>query len=179
MHDEFEQPVMVIADIHGSSTAMRQVQKRFSAERAQLLLIAGDLTPRYSETEAQLLNGMRSRIEAVYGNCDTSWDDQLLQFPLPEYRQLQLFGRTVFMTHGNRMNPDHLPQLPAGSIFISGHTHSYRIHTDEHSGIICLNPGSVSRPRGSDRRSTYALISEKKLVVCDLENGRKISSFEI
>ena len=54
-------------------------------------------------------------------------------------------GLTMYLTHGHHANPDNLPPLTAGSVFLSGHTH---VKIDKMvDGIRCLNPGSVSIPK--------------------------------
>jgi predicted phosphodiesterase len=61
----------------------------------------------------------------------------------------------MYLTHGHHANPEALPPLPAGSVFLSGHTH---VKIDrEVEGIRCLNPGSVSIPKDG---SHSCLISE-------------------
>jgi predicted phosphodiesterase len=51
----------------------------------------------------------------------------------------------MYLTHGHHANPDNLPPLTAGSVFLSGHTH---VKLDKVAdGIRCLNPGSVSIPK--------------------------------
>jgi predicted phosphodiesterase len=49
------------------------------------------------------------------------------------------------LTHGHHENPNALPNLPEGSVFLSGHTH-VKINELRH-GIRCVNPGSVSIPK--------------------------------
>ena len=51
----------------------------------------------------------------------------------------------MHLTHGHHQNPQNLPPLPQGSIFLYGHTH---VKFDQVvDGIRCLNPGSVSIPK--------------------------------
>ena len=70
----------------------------------------------------------------------------VLPFPcMAEFSQLLLDGKTFYLTHGHHHNPDNLPPLPEGSVFLFGHTH---VKMDEvRSGVRCLNPGSVSIPK--------------------------------
>ena len=71
--------------------------------------------------------------------------------------KLILDGQTLYLTHGHHHNPNNLPPLPEGSIFLSGHTH---VKMDEVTdGIRCLNPGSVSIPKDG---SNSCLIYENK-----------------
>ena len=56
---------------------------------------------------------------------------------------------TLFCTHGHVHAPDNPPALPAGSAFLSGHTHVKT--NDVRDGITFVNPGSVSLPKVSSR----------------------------
>lgn len=70
----------------------------------------------------------------------------VLPFPcMADYALLEADGKLLYLTHGHHANPEQLPPLPDGSVFLSGHTH---IKLDElRGGIRCLNPGSVSIPK--------------------------------
>ena len=93
-----------------------------------------------------MLSGIQERVFCVRGNCDTEVDQMVLPFPcLADFSQLLVDGKCLYLTHGHHANPENLPPLPEGSIFLSGHTH---VKIDEvHNGIRCLNPGSVSIPK--------------------------------
>ena len=70
----------------------------------------------------------------------------VLPFPcMADFSQLYVDDTLLYLAHGHHSNPDNLPPLPDGSIFLSGHTH---VKLDEtRNGIRCLNPGSVSIPK--------------------------------
>ena len=54
-------------------------------------------------------------------------------------------GKLFHLSHGHHQNPQALPPLPAGSVFLYGHTH---VKFDQViDGVRCLNPGSVSIPK--------------------------------
>ena len=93
-----------------------------------------------------MLSRYRDIIIAVRGNCEAEVDQMVLPFPcMAEFSQLLLDGKTFYLTHGHHNNPDDLPPLPEGSVFLFGHTH---VKMDEvRSGVRCLNPGSVSIPK--------------------------------
>ena len=77
----------------------------------------------------------------VPGNCDEYSCDPFL----PRILMPTIDGVRFYLTHGHHHNPDNLPPLPEGSVFLSGHTH---VKIDEvHKGVRCLNPGSVSIPK--------------------------------
>jgi len=147
---------MIASDLHGSAYYCRKMLDAFEREGADRLLMLGDLLyhgprndlPRdYAPKKViPMLSALKDRIIAVRGNCEAEVDQMVLPFPcLAEFSQLLLDGKTFYLTHGHHANPDDLPPLPAGSVFLSGHTH---VKLDEvRDGVRCLNPGSVSIPK--------------------------------
>ena len=93
-----------------------------------------------------MLSALKEKILAVRGNCEAEVDQMVLPFPcMADFSEVFVDGKLLYLTHGHHSNPNDLPPLPEGSIFLSGHTH---IKMDEvRSGIRCLNPGSVSIPK--------------------------------
>ena len=55
-------------------------------------------------------------------------------------------GRRWFVSHGHLYKPDAVP-LPAGSLFISGHTHLPVLQRE--GDLVLMNPGSICFPRGA------------------------------
>ena len=148
--------IMIASDIHGSAYYCRQLLDAYEREKPEKLLLLGDLLyhgprndlPRdYAPKQViEMLSPLASRILCVRGNCEAEVDQMVLPFPcMAEFSQLLVNGVTFYLTHGHHANPDNLPPLPEGSVFLSGHTH---VKIDEvRSGIRCLNPGSVSIPK--------------------------------
>ena len=146
----------IASDIHGSAYYCRKMLERYKAENADRMLLLGDILyhgPRndlpegYAPKEViEMLNAMKDEILCVRGNCEAEVDQMVLPFPcMAEFSQLLLDGKTFYLTHGHHHNPDNLPPLPEGSVFLFGHTH---VKMDEvRSGVRCLNPGSVSIPK--------------------------------
>ena len=102
-----------------------------------------------------LLAQWAEKILCVRGNCEAEVGQMVLNFPcLAEYSVLMADGKTWYLTHGHHKNPQDLPQLPEGSIFLYGHTH---VKFDQVvNGVRCLNPGSVSIPKdGSNSCMVY------------------------
>lgn len=148
--------LVLASDLHGSALYTGQLMKRIEAEAPDRVLLLGDLLyhgPRNDLPEGYapkqvipMLNGIKEKIVAVRGNCEAEVDQMVLPFPcMAEFSQLLLDGKTFYLTHGHHHNPDNLPPLPEGSVFLFGHTH---VKMDEvRSGVRCLNPGSVSIPK--------------------------------
>ena len=158
--------LLIASDIHGSALFCRQLLDRVEAENPDKLLLLGDLLyhgPRndlpqgYRPKEViTMLSGLKDRILAVRGNCEAEVDQMVLPFPcMADYALVQVEpDLTLFATHGHLWNPDHLPPLASGAVFLFGHTHIKavrRVH-----GVLTLNPGSISIPKdGSHSYLTY------------------------
>ena len=147
---------MIASDIHGSALYCRQMIRRFEEEKAERLLLLGDLLyhgPRndlpaeYQPKKViEMLNAVRDRLLCVRGNCDCEVDQMVLQFPiLADYAVLDAGERLIYATHGHVYNPDKLPALKQGDVLLYGHTH-VPLHMEK-DGILCMNPGSVSIPK--------------------------------
>ena len=170
--------LMIASDIHGSAFYCRQMLEAYERERADRLLLLGDILyhgPRndlpkeYAPKQViALLNPMKEHLLCVRGNCDTEVDQMVLEFPvMAEYCLLELDGQTIFATHGHNFNPEHLPALKAGDILLNGHTHVPAC--EEHETYINMNPGSVSIPK-EDSVHSY-MIYENKLFQWKDMNG--------
>ena len=106
-----------------------------------------DLPEEYAPKEViPLLNSLVGRVVAVRGNCEAEVDQMVLDFPcMADYSVLYDGARQLFCTHGHLFAPDAPPPLPAGSAFVSGHTH---VRANEERGCIhVFNPGSVGLPK--------------------------------
>ena len=148
--------LVIASDIHGSAYWCGKLMELIEQEQPDKILLLGDLLyhgPRndlpkeYCPKQViPMLSAHKDKILAVRGNCEAEVDQMVLPFScLAEYALLVADGVTFYLTHGHHANPDHLPPLEAGSIFLSGHTH---VKMDEvRNGIRCVNPGSVSIPK--------------------------------
>ncbi len=165
--------LMIASDIHGSAPCCRKMLEAYVREKADRLLLLGDILyhgPRndlpegYAPKEViAMLNPVKKNLLCVRGNCDTEVDQMVLDFPvLADDCLLDLTdgsgnaGAVMFATHGHRYNPHHLPPLSDGDILLNGHTHipaCEEILDMDGNRYQYLNPGSVSIPKGGSRRS--------------------------
>lgn len=148
--------LIIASDIHGSAFWCGKLMDLVETEQPDKLLLLGDLLyhgprndlPRdYAPKQViPMLSKYADRILAVRGNCEAEVDQMVLPFPcMSDSSQVLVDGTTMYLTHGHHYNPENLPTLPEGSIFLSGHTH---VKLDVvKNGIRCLNPGSVSIPK--------------------------------
>lgn len=150
---------LIASDIHGSAHWCGRLLELYEREKADALVLLGDILyhgPRndlpkgYAPKQvAAMLNVFcrDHRVLCVRGNCDAEVDQMVLDFPiLADYAVVVLGGRTAYLTHGHVYGEDNPPRLKAGDVLIQGHTHIQR-HVEK-DGVLFLNPGSVSIPKG-------------------------------
>ena len=146
---------VIASDIHGSAFWCGKLMEVLEQEKPDKLLLLGDLLyhgprndlPRdYAPKQViPMLSAWQDKILCVRGNCEAEVDQMVLPFPcMADCAMVE--GETPFyLTHGHLWNPEKLPALPEGGVFLFGHTH---VKMDETiNGIRCLNPGSVSIPK--------------------------------
>ena len=148
--------ILIASDLHGSAYWCRRLMEEIEKEQPDRIVLLGDLLyhgprndlPReYAPKQViPMLSSLKEKILAVRGNCEAEVDQMVLPFPcLAGFSQLFVDGRLMHLTHGHHQNPQNLPPLPQGSVFLYGHTH---VKFDQVvDGIRCLNPGSVSIPK--------------------------------
>ncbi len=159
--------ILIASDIHGDAHSCEALLRLFDMHKPDLLLLLGDLLyhgprnpiPKHYDPRrvAELLSAYSAYILCVRGNCDSEVDQMMLNFPiLSETAMLFVDGKIWMAAHGHRAgaNPsaDDLPPLSEGSVFLSGHTH-IPVHETHKSGILLINPGSVTFPKGGSDKS--------------------------
>ena len=170
---------MIASDIHGSAYYCRKLLEAYTEEKADRLLLLGDILyhgprndlPRdYAPREViALLNERKNDIYCVRGNCDTEVDQMVLEFPvLGDYCVLTEGTLAVYATHGHVYNEQKLPPLHPGDILLHGHTHVPKCVVHETEQYICMNPGSVSIPK-EDSWHGYMVWEGKDFVWKDLD----------
>lgn len=148
--------LMFISDIHGSYTYAKKAINTYKDEKADRLIILGDILyhgPRNDLPEGyepkqviSLLNEYKKDIIAVRGNCDAEVDQMVLDFPIrADYAMIDVDDHHFFLTHGHLFDEDNLPNLNKGDIFVYGHIH--KPVAKETGGIYIINPSSISLPK--------------------------------
>lgn len=142
---------LVISDNHGDQSILEQITQRWQ-DQVDLMIHCGD-----SEM-APTLPVMRRFKVAVLGNND--WG---LDYPL---EQTVVEGnQRVYATHGHRyqVNSSLTPLMLKGQeqqadMVCYGHTHRLAVTVEK--GMLMINPGSISLPRGRDARigGTFAVV---------------------
>lgn len=155
---------LIASDIHGSAYYCRKLLDAFEREKADRLILLGDLLyhgPRNNLPEGHdpkaviaMLNGLKDKIFCVRGNCDTEVDQMVLEFPvMAEYALMETNGRLIMLTHGHHYGIDNVPLCV--DVMINGHTHVPLC--EERNGVLCLNCGSVSLPKQNSAHSYMTL----------------------
>lgn len=148
--------LIIASDIHGSAYWCEKLMEQIAQEKPDKVVLLGDLLyhgPRNDLPDAYapkkvipMLSALQDRIVCVRGNCEAEVDQMVLPFPcMADFALLVDGDKTLYLTHGHLWNPDKLPPLEVGSIFLFGHTHVKMDVVKD--GVRCLNPGSVSIPK--------------------------------
>lgn len=178
--------LMIASDIHGSAFFCAKLIEAYRKEKADKLLLLGDILyhgPRndlpkeYNPKQViEMLNSMKEELLCVRGNCDTEVDQMVLSFPiLADYCILYESGRMIFATHGHNHNTAKPPMLKEGDILLHGHTHVPV--KEDFDGKVYINPGSVSIPKENSPHS-YMIMEDGVFIWKDLE-GKEYKRWEI
>ena len=177
--------ICVFSDIHGRKLAMEKILQRIEIEKPDCLFLLGDYLyngPRNGVPSdydgmavCEMLKPLLEKAVFVRGNCDAKVDEMVLGCLLPLRIEKVVNGRHCVLAHGDELDPAFL-KLSKGDIFFSGHTHIQVL--EEKDGIIYVNPGSTSFPKGGNEAS-YATFEEGKISLKRLSNGSVIASMDI
>ncbi len=178
--------LLIASDIHGDAVCCRAMLDAAERENAEKILILGDILyhgPRNDLPEGyapkkviEMLNGVADKLLCVRGNCDTEVDQMVLNFPILSDTAFVYDaekGLTLFMSHGHKYSPDNLPPISGKVVFLYGHTHL--LGKRDADGIPCVNPGSVSLPKGGNRK-TYATYERGVIAIKDFD-GNTVESY--
>lgn len=150
---------LVVSDNHGNRDVLVDIVHRWE-DKVDAMFHCGD-------SELKVDDTLWQKFVVVKGNCDYSSDyhnETTLLIGLDQ----------VYMTHG------HLFNVNMGLTYLSlaakenhanlafyGHTHKLAAELVE--GVLYLNPGSISQPRGTySHLKTYALVEtlDERIEVC-------------
>ncbi|MBO8435735.1 MAG: phosphodiesterase [Spirochaetes bacterium] len=174
---------LIASDIHGAKAPAEKIMELFNSGDYDLLLLLGDLLyhgPRNDLPETynpkaviKVLSALDGKILSVRGNCEAEVDQMVLPFPvLSECAMVFADGCKIMMTHGHLHTPE---KHPSGiDAFFLGHTHIPVL--EKKDGVIYLNPGSVSLPKGGFPPS-YAVWDNGKINVYELWTGKSFLTF--
>ena len=167
--------ILIASDLHGSAYYTAKVKERFVSEKADKIILLGDIYnhgPRnpfpkdYAPQEvAEILNGLKDKLIVVKGNCDSQVDTLISEFDFIEDCCVLAEDKTVLCTHGHIYNKDNMPATRYDAI-IYGHFHTGFI--ERINGVIVANAGSVSLPKNDTPRS-YIILDGKRIILKTLD----------
>ncbi|AVK63317.1 YfcE family phosphodiesterase [Lactobacillus sp. CBA3606] len=141
---------LVVSDSHGDRDILVQLLAAYQ-DKVDAFFHCGD-----SELAAD--DAVFDQMHVVQGNMD--FDNQY-----PTAVTTTVAGVKVYMTHGHlvgvNLSLDHLiaaAQAANAQLAFLGHTH--QLGVERHAGLLVLNPGSISYPRGEFTQlgGTYAIV---------------------
>ncbi len=176
--------LMIASDIHGSAYYCEKMLEAFENEKAERLLLLGDILyhgprndiPKEYEPKRviSMLNSIKEKIFCVRGNCDTEVDQMVLDFPImADYCIIPVKNRLIYATHGHKFNMKQLPPVQRGDILLHGHTHIPAAVAFGDDNLY-LNPGSVSIPKENSWHG-YMMLNDDGAVFKDLDGEIKKS----
>ncbi len=175
---------VIASDLHGSAFFAEKIIKIFQTEKANKLIILGDiynhgprnpLPENYSPMQvADLLNGIKDSLIVIKGNCDSAVDTMISEFDFVENLCLLVEDKTLFLTHGHVYNKDAMPKTKFNAV-IYGHFHTGFI--EKQGDTVVANAGSLSLPKNGTPNS-YLVLENTELILKDLD-GQVVKSLKI
>ena len=173
--------LMIASDIHGSAAFCEKMIEAFRRERAERLVLLGDILyhgPRNDLPEGYdpkaviaMLNPIADKLLCVRGNCDTEVDQMVLEFPImADYAVICDGDLLIYAAHGHVCGKENPPSGARGGVLLCGHTHIPAC--EDTDGLLYLNPGSVSIPKDGSRHS-YMTYENGAFVWKDLLSGEE------
>ena len=173
--------ILIASDLHGSAYYAQKLVERFREEKAEKLILLGDvynhgprnpLPEQYSPMAvAEILNNITDKLIVIKGNCDSQVDTLISNFSFIEDLVILSGNKTFFLTHGHVYNKDAMPKTKFDGV-IYGHFHAGFI--EEIGGVIIANAGSLSLPKNGTENS-YLILDDGKLTLKNID-GKTIKS---
>jgi len=149
--------ILVVSDTHGNVNLV--LQNIVNMEKSDMLFHLGD----YVDDAEKISKLFGIPTITVRGNGDMQRKDY-------KYEELvEIQGKKIFLTHGHKYNVKQglnnlyyrALELNA-DIVLFGHTHVPMV--EEIDGLIIMNPGSPTYPRGIIRKNTIGVLTIDQIV---------------
>ncbi len=177
--------LFIASDIHGSAHFAEMMLKRFDEEKADELILLGDVFyhgPRNPLPEgyapmkvAEMLKPYADKLLVVKGNCDSDVDQMIAPFEFVSIAKIYADGTKITLQHGDKYCIDNVPEN-CGDALVYGHYHTSFVTRKD--GRVIANPGSVSLPK-NDTKAGYIIIENGVLTLKALSDGQVIAKEEI
>ena len=175
---------LIASDIHGSAYYTEKLLERKKAEKADKLVLLGDIynhgprnpfPERFNEMAvAEMLNASKDELIVIKGNCDSQVDTLISEFDFLDSAVLESAGKTVFLTHGHIFNKDNPPKTKFAAV-IYGHFHTGFIIKKD--GTAFINAGSVSLPK-DETANSYLILDDGVVTLKDID-GKELDSIKL
>ena len=146
--------IAVISDSHYDASSVNAVKKYLND--VDIIIHCGDGAPDIKLLEKDF----SGEIYAVKGNCDITSE-------YPVQRLLEIMGIKIFITHGHMYNVKYeyntifyKGKEVEADIILFGHSHKALI--SKHDGIVMMNPGSITLPYGTMKKTIGIIEIDKE-----------------
>lgn len=158
--------IMFVSDIHGSKANLRKVREIYNQEKADIIIILGDLFYGRGATLEieELINSFPNKV-VIKGNNDYVSDIFTSKIDFVDNYLFSAFNKNFFCSHGDVYSLSRFPNKDF-DILVFGHSHVGRILFDGEKYFI--NPGSVSFPRNGSQNS-YIIVDDSGIYLKNLE----------
>ena len=143
--------IIIMSDNHGQKMALQKVFEHYQSEPEVQFIHCGDSEFPYEDEVFQ-------ECLRVTGNCDYDTN-------YPEVAVLEAKGIRFLVTHGHMQAVNSgvyrlakYAKKQGAQVAFYGHTH--KLYEETYEGVLCVNSGSVSYPRGHFAMTpTYAVLT--------------------
>lgn len=167
--------ILFFGDIHGIDTNLNVIERKIEEEHIDKLVSLGDLyyqgpTPdkNYdvnSKKVLEFLNKHKDKLICMKGNCDSSVDIKVSDFPILDTLSLiNVDNLDIYITHGDIYNYEK-NNFNYKGVLVHAHKHIPYIRQEKDTTYICV--GSISLPREKNN-PTYAVYSNKEITIYDI-----------
>ncbi len=151
--------ILAVSDSHGRKDILNELAERY-ANKVDYFVHCGD-----SELESSDL--IWEIMTTVRGNCDYDYDlKDSFVLAIGDRKILTLHGHHHAVKTSNEKMKQEAKQNGASVVFYG---HSHVPVAEQEDGIVFINPGSISQPRGPIREKTYCIV--------EIENNRLTVSY--
>lgn len=151
---------VIVSDNHGDQDIIRQIINYYHNDA--IIIHAGDSELKFSDP-------LVSQMNLVEGNMDIAQFNQTILLDENGYRVLVTHGHRYGVNYG-LLNLKLLAIEKKAKMVVYRHTHQLSVARED--GILFINPGSISQPRGQYAAlgGTYAVVeSNDQLVTADIQ----------
>lgn len=176
---------LVFSDLHGSYSALKEIENKYLLHNCDKLICLGDLLyhgPRndlpkdYNPKQVfSLLQKYLDKLIWIQGNCDAEVDEMVMNKKFSKRKSIKINNQKFILTHGHHLSRfDVDNKIEKGTIILYGHYHVFDISNID--GVTYINIGSTSIPK--DQLRQYALLDDISIKVFNLDTDALIGEYK-